>query len=75
MVVEDEWDAGGIGQRADERGEGEDVGGEEILGADLQDVHAAGDHLAGGCGGSRGRDVAEVEDAVEPAVGERLHGK
>ena len=75
VVVDDERHAGRLGEGPDLGSEGEDVWREKFLGADLQDVHASGDHLPGGFDSGGRRDVAEVEDAVEPAIRERFHGK
>ena len=43
------------------------------LGAELQDVDAAGDQTLGGHDGGFRRDVTEVHDPVEAGVRQRLH--
>ena len=72
VVIEKEGNAGLAAERGEGLGKREDFGGREIFGAELEDLDSAGEHGAGGLNGLGGLAVAEVENAVEAAVGEVL---
>ena len=65
VVVEDEGDACGAAERDEEFRDAADGGEVVILGAELEDVRAAGQQRGGDGGGVFRGHVAEVEDGVE----------
>jgi hypothetical protein len=68
VVVEDEGDAGFTAQRDQGFRDTPDGGEVVVLGAELEEVSAAGQQGGGGGDGVFLRGVAEVEDGVEAGV-------
>lgn len=74
VVIDDEGDVGGFGERVEGAGGGDDIVWGPCFGAELNDVDTAGEHGGEHVGHEVARGVGGVEDPVEPAVGERSHG-
>ncbi len=74
VVIDDEGDAGGFGERVEGAGGGDDIVRGPAFGAELDDVDPTGDHGGEHGGHLISRGVGGVEDSVEAAVGERSHG-
>ena len=74
MVVDDQRHPPRRRVRTHRRRQREHVRREQPLRADLQNVYAARHHPPRHVRRIFGGDVAEIEDAVEPGVGEGFHG-
>jgi hypothetical protein len=70
VVVENEGHIGLAAERGEVLGKREDFGGREIFRAELEDLDTACEHGACDFDGLGGLAVAEVENAVEEAIGE-----
>src|SRR5580658_4696780 len=74
MIVDDQADAGLANDRLDGGGEAANFSGVTVFGAELDKVRAAVAELAGDFGGVASAQIGGVDEGVEAALGEGLHG-